>query len=416
MSGPRLARPADQILHPWAWWAWAICLAVAANLTTNPLFLLLLAFALVVVILLRRSDAPWARSISAYFILAAFVIGMRLFFRILVGGAFGETVLFTLPEFQLPDWAQGISLGGPVTAEGLLYTVYDSLRLVVMLLAIAAANALANPRRALRSVPAALHDISVAVVVALSVAPQLVESLFRIRKARRLRGGKAKGLDAIKAYLVPIVADAIDRSLALAASMEARGFGRTRTTSRRRLWTNVLMLVSGMVSVFGGFLVLNAPNEPPIASITCLAAGAAGVIVGLRISGDKVGVTRYRPDPWGAQEWVVVGSGLAVFGTVLALSNAPLWEFLGVPFDPDVLNPPTWPLAWPTLPLPLLLAALAALVPLLVTRSPIQPRTRDDAGIATGPDQGDGAAGSVPTATTDHLAAGSAVPTERVGQ
>ena len=58
---------------------------------------------------------------------------------------------------------------------------YDGLRLATMLICLGAANALANPRRLLRSMPPALHEVSTAVVVALSVFPQLAESVVRVR-------------------------------------------------------------------------------------------------------------------------------------------------------------------------------------------------------------------------------------------
>ncbi|GAE73381.1 transmembrane component CbrV of energizing module of predicted cobalamin ECF transporter [Cutibacterium acnes JCM 18916] len=45
--------------------------------------------------------------------------------------------------------------------------------------------------------PAALHDISVAVVIALSVFPQLIASAQRVRRARRLRGNTRKGIRAL---------------------------------------------------------------------------------------------------------------------------------------------------------------------------------------------------------------------------
>ena len=60
-----------------------------------------------------------------------------------------------------------------------------------MLICVGAANALANPKRMLKAVPGALYEVGIAVVVALSVAPQLVESVLRVRRARRLRGGPA---------------------------------------------------------------------------------------------------------------------------------------------------------------------------------------------------------------------------------
>ena len=75
------------------------------------------------------------------------------------------TVLFTLPSVALPGWAAGVTLGGPVTLDALAVALFDAIRLAAMLLCVGAANSLANPRTALKSVPAALRDISTAVVI-----------------------------------------------------------------------------------------------------------------------------------------------------------------------------------------------------------------------------------------------------------
>ena len=85
-----------------------------------------------------------------------------------------------------------------------------------MLACLGAANSLANPRRVLKSVPAALHDISVAVVIALSVFPQLIASAQRVRRARRLRGDTRKGIRALGAVLVPVLEDSVEMSMSLA--------------------------------------------------------------------------------------------------------------------------------------------------------------------------------------------------------
>ena len=98
-------------------------------------------------------------------------------------------VLFDLPHLPLPSWVSGVQLGGPVTLEGTMSALYDGLRLGCLLCCLGAANALANPKRALRALPGALYELGVAVVVSLSVAPQLVESVQRVRRARKLRGG-----------------------------------------------------------------------------------------------------------------------------------------------------------------------------------------------------------------------------------
>src|SRR4029079_7321038 len=144
-------------------------------------------------------------------------------FRIVFGGDQGEIVLVPLPTIELPSRLQ---LVGDVTADSLLAGVYDGLRLATMLICLGAANALANPRRLLRSMPPALHEVSTAVVVALSVFPQLAESIVRVRRARRLRPAvRQSRLKALRMVVIPVLEDALDRSLLLAASMDSRGYG-----------------------------------------------------------------------------------------------------------------------------------------------------------------------------------------------
>ena len=354
-------------MHPLAWWGWAIGIAIAVNGTTNPLLLTMMALAMIIVVLLRRTESAWARSVRAYLALAAFVIAMRVFFQIVVGAPTGTTVLITLPEIPLPAWAAGIRLGGPVTAEALIATVYEALRLAVLLLAIGAANALANPRQALRSVPAALYEASVAVVVALSVAPQLIESGQRVRRARRLRGDTARGLAALGTIALSILGDAIDRSLSLAEGMEARGFA--RTAGRPVVGTLSVMLVSVLASTMGGFLLLSTDYRWTAAAL--LVGGVIGVSVGLRRAGARLAVTRYRPDPWRLTEWLVLGSGVLIAIIVLGIAGldpAELSPQVNAVLQPAALQPSTDPLEWPQLSIPMLLVIALTLAPVPLTR------------------------------------------------
>ena len=114
---------------------------------------------------------------------------VRVLFRIVFGGGDGPTVLFRLPEIPLPDVAAGIRLLGPVTREAVLAGLYDGLRLATLVICVGAANALANPKRLLRSLPPALYEIGTALVVATTVLPQFADSARRVRAAQGLRGG-----------------------------------------------------------------------------------------------------------------------------------------------------------------------------------------------------------------------------------
>ena len=74
--------------------------------------------------------------------------------------------------------------------------------------------------------PPALYEIGTALVVAVTVFPQLAESARRVRAAQALRGGERGRVGRLRRLLVPVLEDALERSLALAAGMDARGYGR----------------------------------------------------------------------------------------------------------------------------------------------------------------------------------------------
>lgn len=360
----RLPRP----VHPGAWWLWALGLATAASRTTNPILLLLVVAVVGHVVAARRSEAPWARGYRAYLWLALVVIAIRVFFRMLLDGQYGAHVLFTLPEIPLPEAAAGIRIGGPVSAEGTLAALYDGLRLATLLLCVGAANVLANPKRLLKAMPAALHEVGVAVTVALSVAPQLVESGQRVRRARRLRGGVARRRHLLREIAIPVMTDALDRSLLLAAAMDSRGYGRAAAVPRSVRRATGALVLAGLSGLCVGTYGLLDATAPRGLGYPMLLAGVAVAGVGFVLSGRRVQRTRYRADPWAGAEWSVALSGIAVAAVVLVVSA----------IDPTDLYPSVQPLRWPDLPVVpavgILLGALPAWLAPPVSASPRAPR------------------------------------------
>ncbi|MFJ7128523.1 energy-coupling factor transporter transmembrane component T [Streptomyces sp. NPDC098101] len=338
-GGRRLPRT----LHPVAWWIWALALATAVSRTNNPLLLFLVLAVLGYVITVRRTEAPWARGFKYYLYLALTVVAIRVVFRAVfaTGITPHDHFLFSLPHLPTPDWYAGIQIGGPVSLEALLSAATDGLRLACMLCCIGAANTLANPKRALRVLPGALYELGVAVTVSISVAPQLVQSVQRVHRARRLRAGRAKGFRALRSLVVPVLEDALERSLRLASAMDSRGYGRAGTATRgSRRATGALMLL-GMCGLCAGAYGLLDATAPTLLGLPAMGVGILLCFGGLRLGGRRVTRTTYRPDPWRLPEWAVAGCG--VLSAVLLFSNAG--------FDAAELNPSIYPLSWPTLPL-----------------------------------------------------------------
>jgi energy-coupling factor transport system permease protein len=347
-------------LHPVAWWAWAIGLAVAASRTSNPVLLLLVAAVAGCVVAARRTDAPWSRAYLTFVVLGLTVIAIRVVLQAVFGVGVPGHVLVTLPSVALPDWLAGVRIGGPVTLEGLAGSAYQGLQLAVLLCCVGAANALANPFRLLRCLPGALYEVGVAVVVAMSFATQAVTAVARVRAARRLRGRPDRGIRGLRGLAMPVLEGALERSVALAASMDSRGYGRRAQVpvAARRL--TAALVLGGLLGLAVGSYGLLDPTVDTRLGFPVLAAGACFAVAGLALGGRRAGRSRYRPDPWAAPEWLTAIGGVVAAAGVLATGL----------LDPSALTPSTAPLAMPALPPLAVAGVLLALAPVFGTPRP----------------------------------------------
>jgi energy-coupling factor transport system permease protein len=346
MSSVRVPRA----LHPGAWWLWAGGLATAASRTTNPLLLGLVIAVAGYVVAARRPATPWSSSYAVFLRLGLLAVALRVGLFALLGDQPGGHVLVRLPQVPLPHWLAGLRLGGPISVEGLLAAAYDGLRLATVLVCIGAANALTSPARLLKSLPGALYELGVTVAVALSFAPQAVVSLRRVHAARRLRGRSDRGVAALRGLAVPVLEGALERSVELAAAMDARGFGRRAQVPARRRRVTALLTVGGLLAVVAASYGLLDPGAPAMLGLPLLVAGGAVTAAGFVLGARAGGRTRYRPDPWRVPEWAVAATGcVAASGVVVA-------GVVGVALDPST-SPPQLP-GLPLLPLAGVLMAI----------------------------------------------------------
>ena len=384
MTRPAAPSSGRRGLHPGAWWLWAACMAAAASRTTNPILLLLIASVAAFVVSARRTSAPWSRSIVVFIRLGIIVIVLRVLLVIVFGNRLPGHVLFTLPQVPLPSWAAGVSIGGPVTSEALLGAAVQGLRLAVVLVCFGAANSLASPYRLLRCLPAVLYEAGVAITVSLAFAPELVVAIGDVRDARRLRGRPVRGIAGLRGMAVPVLESAFDRSLQLASSMDARGYGRRVPVTRgARRWASG-GTAAGLLLIVGGIYGVLVAGSLPGGGVPFVALGAVLVGVGLAAGGRRTNRTRYRPDLWRTPEWLVSASGFVVVGGMVAAS------LLGAPG----LQFSVYPLTAPTLPVLAAVGILVGLAPAWVAPverrgGPVEARPRrTSTGVDTGVDLG----------------------------
>ena len=327
-------------LQAGAWWIWALTVGAVALQTTNLVLLGLLgAIVGAVLHVCRRpgDDLSWMRFFVA---LGVGIIVFRLVLEILVGNTSGTHVILALPEVELPAWMAGISIGGDVTAEGMLAALARGGQLAVMLAAFGVVNVLCSPYRLLRLLPSALHELSVATTVAMSTAPHAADAVQRLYRARRLRGRSSSGVRALRHIAVPVLERSLDQSITLAASMDVRGFGRTASIpedARRR--ANVAMGIGFVASGIALYGLVGAAGSQTL-GITALAAAGLALGWSFHVLSRVTRRTRYRIERWDRRAWSVTGACAttlviaAVAGAHVPLSLRPPAVPLGVPDTP----------------------------------------------------------------------------------
>ncbi|MGI8857340.1 MAG: ATP-binding cassette domain-containing protein [Thermomicrobiales bacterium] len=243
-------------------WAGACTLVVAT--TRNPLYVALVALCAGAAYRAARNGgtergtAQWSLVLRAAWTLTT----VAILFNTLTVHA-GDRALFTLPR-DLP--LMGAVIGGPVTLNALLYGVISALALGTLILVFAALNAAVGYEELLRLLPRPLTGLGVTMTVALGFLPQTIEAFGEVREAQAVRGHTVRhgvrggSLGSIAPLVVPVLALGLERAIALAEAMAARGFGvpqsdgpRTRRTAYRarpwRLLDSVIVAGAGLMAV-----------------------------------------------------------------------------------------------------------------------------------------------------------------------
>lgn len=315
-----------------AWLLWALTGTVIASSTRNPLYLFLLVLTIAVVGAARPSGSRRKQALSSLRFAAAAVPLAALFNGLTAH--IGDTVLFHLP-------ARLLLIGGPVTAEALIYGAISGLTLTTILSAFAVFNQVTPVHELVGLTPRALHETGIVLSIALTFIPQTGRSLTRIREAQAVRGHRLRGLRGWLPILIPLLVSGMEQSMGLAEAMVARGYGsvsdRDHSTRTRGL------LALGLLGVLGGWLGMLFLPAWKYAALVGLLAGGLLVISALWLAGRAAPRTAYRPRRWTPQSTLVVlGCGAALAAVLLPWPGAetaaytPYPSLTLPPFDPAV--------------------------------------------------------------------------------
>lgn len=159
-------------LHPGAWIAWATGAGIAAFVTTDPVYLLLLVAVSWFVYATHHVPGPTARSFRIFLIAGIVAIVLR-------------TALVLL---------------GTISTASLAFAFLEGLRLATILVIFGTFNAVTDPFGIVRMTPRRFHEPALAAALALSIAPRTVASVGRVREAQRLRGLPVGGLRSPRSW------------------------------------------------------------------------------------------------------------------------------------------------------------------------------------------------------------------------
>jgi energy-coupling factor transport system permease protein len=299
-------------IHTVAWLAWLLAALVSLSATRNPLYLILtlLSTAIVYLSLSRDGGSPPTPVSPLRFTLV--VIALTTLFNTLTSH-FGETILFTIPG-EIP------LLSGAITLEAAAYGATNGLVLSGFFAGFLVLNRALPVRALLRLVPRAFYPLAVVMTVSLTYIPATQRQFMQIREAQAVRGYRPSGLRSWLPLLMPLLVGGLERALALAEAMTARGFA-SNPEERRGNRQGVLILVGILLLPLGWILSLSRGDLSLPAALIIL-AGMGLLIYGLWSAGRLTQRTVYHQEQWRGKDWsVLLGAGIVLVAYLLPING-----------------------------------------------------------------------------------------------
>lgn len=342
-------RPA---LHAATWIVWAVAAVVSVQLAPNVLYASVVLLVAVLVVETHGRRTGLARAFPVFVAIGATFGLLRVVLTVATTHGLG-TPLLTVPHATLPRILGGFRVGGTIERQVLYQALADALVVVVVIAVFGAWNAVVSHHEVLQSTPRAFHELGLVVTIALAFVPSTIAALRASREADRARtGGTIVRRGRLVRHAVPVLESGMERAVALAESMDARGFGHRPAGRGERI--AALGTLGGLLGLGGCFVALIGS-----ANGAALVSGVVGVtllVVAVASASSAARRVRYRPRKLTARDARVMAAvlvapiGLAVLG--IAGDHSLRWA----PTEPGL--PPFHPLV--------IVVLLALCIPTLV--------------------------------------------------
>ncbi len=299
-----------------AWLVWLLSASVLTLTTRNPLYLLIILLSALIV---RNTCGEDQLMRLSFWRLSLVILSFSILFNFLLVHI-GQTPILRLPQ-EL--WL----IGGPLTLEAIIYGATSALILITLLAVFLTFNSLVPASDLVFLAPEAFSNVGIVVLIAVSYVPETLAQFERIREAQALRGHRIRGLRDWQPVIIPLLIGGLERSINLAETMVARGYGATRDEQLSPR-TKLLLLI-GLLLIFVGWLIsiwTAGPGWVPV-----LMGGILFILVLVEL-GSKARRTKYRSTQWKAKDWILII--VSVLPVMLVLLPFPRVDYSSLAYSP----------------------------------------------------------------------------------
>jgi energy-coupling factor transport system permease protein len=295
-------------LHAVTWVVWTGATAAGLMLIGNPLYLALLLGVVTVYYMAAVTEHPQERGWGMLLRFALWLVLLVIPLNALTIHV-GSHVLFRLPD----HWPL---VGGIVALEGVLAGLVNALRLFALTLLFVCFNLEISQAELLRLVPAFVYEAGLVLSIGLTFVPQMMLSAREIREAQLVRGYRMRRVRDARPFVMALLTVGLERSFALAESMESRGFGRMRAQPSWRDLVAKAASVLGLGAVLSGlFLQTYYASMREIGRWIAVAGG--GLLLGVFwAQGRRVLRVHYRTAKWSWRDGIALSACAGIVGAL----------------------------------------------------------------------------------------------------